>query len=234
MNKKLKSSQKGFGSVGIVILIVVIALIGAIGWHVYHTYQTTKKDSNNDAANISPAGTNPTSGWPQQCLASEGLCVKYPSAWTVGLLSSTGFTVTSPDNTAFVQVDLVGTYPSYTENVYVTSQAYTYSEGTKYKVFGGYIVSQQGTGPFYAVVLSGFGDPHAMKVNTTENILDSQFIDYAHKTSNGSLTGVLASIKLLPLNGVPTTNATSQESTTWLNSATAQTGQEILKSVTTN
>jgi hypothetical protein len=223
---KLQKNESGFSVVEIVLALVLVVIIVVVGWIVINNHNTAK-DSSNQANLTSAAGANPTSSWSTQCAASIGLCVKYPSTWKVSLLTDTSFTIGSPDNTAFVQVGEIGSIPSYTEEYHVTTQSHLYA-GDSLKVIGGYTVGATNNSPSYAVVLAGFGDPNGLKVGTQESVLVTQYFEYLHSGS-----GVNASAKLLPQNGVPT-NATPQESTTWLNSATAQTGLEILKSLTAN
>jgi hypothetical protein len=225
----MKNNQKGFGAIGIVLLIIVVAIVAVVGW-VVHRDSNAKNTASNIVANISPAGPNTTSSWKTECLSSFGLCIKHPSDWSLGLSSSSGFTLSSADNTAFVQVEAAPqtSTPSYrNEKFYTTTQDQVYTAGLPYKVLGGYTVGEVNNSPSYAIVTTGFGGL-ALKVNTAADIPTPPLFSYLH---NNSL--IDGAVKLLPVNGVPT-NATPQQSTMWLNSPTAQTGLQILKSITTS
>jgi hypothetical protein len=228
---KPNSDSSGFGAVELILIVFLVAIIVAVAWfiHVKNT-NTFKNESSNDAANISATGPDPTAGWLSRCVSSAGLCIKYPSTWSISLPSNTGFNVDSPDNTAFIQINEQGTVPGYTEKFYTTYQSYLYSGDKSFKVLGGYAEgtgSNPVTAPTYAVVLAGFGDPHPLKIGTSATLLDTHYFIYIHDSA-----GVSAYARLLPLD--VSTNATAKQSIDWLNSASTQTGVKILKSLTTS
>jgi hypothetical protein len=227
--KRLQTDEIGFGALGAILIVVIVVVIGAVGWLVYDNHKNVN-DSSNQASYTSAAGTHPTADWQSQCATAIYVCVKYPNTWKVGLLTPNGFTVTSPvgSSTAFVQIGQPANDAGYTEKMYITTQTHLYtSSSIQNKIIGGYTIGEVNNSPSYAVVGAGFGDPAILKVGTVQTVLTDQSFEYLHGN-----TALIAYAKLLPTS-LPT-NASSQESSTWLASAAAQTGLEILKSVTTN
>ncbi|HUD06300.1 MAG TPA: hypothetical protein VMR34_00265 [Candidatus Saccharimonadales bacterium] len=93
--KKLNNNDSGFSAVELILAIVILALIGTVGWLVYKNHHKTTSAS---AATVSTAKpvysstktttvTNPYTGWKSFCSSYGGLCLKYPSNWSLATKS---------------------------------------------------------------------------------------------------------------------------------------------------
>ncbi len=108
----MKSNQKGFSVVEILIVIVVVGLIGTVGWLVndrQKNNKSTETASNSNTATEQKETTkeevkavDPYNGWLTFCDDKAALCFKYPSDWTIDSEAGTSATVTSKEQKARV------------------------------------------------------------------------------------------------------------------------------------
>ncbi len=118
--KKISKNQKGFTVVEGLLIVLILVVIGGVGYMVYHNDHKTKTTSVSTTSATKPATsikttTNPYAGWQSFCSSYGGLCLKYPSNWT---LKTTSEAASATQNTDEADI----TSPS--DNVTVDYQPY--------------------------------------------------------------------------------------------------------------
>lgn len=84
-----KQNQRGFTAVEALIIIVVLAAIGVAGYFVAK-HADTKNTPTAITQSTQTASTtaNPYAGWKSYCSSVEGVCLKFPTNWTLTVGSS--------------------------------------------------------------------------------------------------------------------------------------------------
>lgn len=217
----MKSNQKGFSVVEILIVIVVVGLLGAAGWLVYDrqksktdTTQTTQQTS---VAKESEAKkeADPYANWKSQCDDKAGLCFKYPSDWKVEEATDTYISVVSPGTTARVAYQ-----PNYERDGGIREvtpvKLVNSTNFTGYSVAGTYSVYLDKPNVVYDLV-KGTVEENGFKVGQATKSLDNPRFDY-----NGATYKVF---------GTPTADfANETEAKAWFDSADGKTVLLIMQS----
>ncbi|MCL5113302.1 MAG: hypothetical protein M1554_02360 [Patescibacteria group bacterium] len=150
-----KEKQAGFSVVEIILILIIVILIGTVGWFVYKNYHNTIKTVTRakSTTTIPTQTTNQYAGWQSFCSNYGGLCIKYPTNWTLKLttepISTTQNTqkidITSPSDSVMVEyqpycVQLAGPPVGYwTDNILsVTSPMFTYNNFKIIKAISSY------------------------------------------------------------------------------------------------
>ena len=118
---RLKNNQQGFSAVEVVLVVIIIALIGTVGWLVYKNHHKSTTASTASTTTVPTTSTkstttttqpvNPYAGWQSFCSSYGGLCLKYPSNWTLKTTSEAASTtintqeadITSPSGNVTVE-----------------------------------------------------------------------------------------------------------------------------------
>ena len=104
---KISKNEKGFSAMEGLLAVLIIAVIGFGGYYVWHTQHNKKITAvtTNTSNKATPTAPNPYAGWKSFCATATGLCLQYPSSWT--LKQDTQYyevdTITSPSNQVDVQ-----------------------------------------------------------------------------------------------------------------------------------
>lgn len=243
MRKKL--DRKGFSITEVLLTIVVIAAVAACAWlawrHVHDKKQSSKtagsSQQSKSSTSSSPGSTTTDvyAGWKTYCDTTYKYCFKYPSGWTIQTTSATklgdegGAALISPDQTvqvaygnAFVKDGSVASFvPKTISKLTTANQDLT--------LVGGYVPSSGDNGlagnnlPVYEVIDSSVLGTYPLVVGQQGQFPSNErFSDQLAADSgfNGALTAK------------PTvTIETVAQSEAWLNSQSAQTAANVLKSL---
>jgi prepilin-type N-terminal cleavage/methylation domain-containing protein len=101
---KLRSDQKGFSAVEILLVLVIVGLIGVVGYMVYRNHNKTTDNTatsttkSSTSAQTKNTPTDPYAGW--QTYSDSHVSFKYPSGWQAGTgtdkYAAVSVTATSP------------------------------------------------------------------------------------------------------------------------------------------
>jgi hypothetical protein len=246
MPKQLKSN--GFGLVSAFIVIVVIAAIGLSGWAVYrHEHKTktvvatktvatskTNQTSSTKKTTTQPPA-NPYAGWKTYCDTLYHYCFQYPTTWQLSVnstaqsIGSLGqVTLLSPTKAVSIAYTNAFTKDSNSVNFMPTTISKLTAANQAVTLVGGYIPTSGDNGiagnniPEYLVVDSSFLTTYPLTIGqlgqfpSNPNFSDQYAADARY---NGSLVAKPAIV----INTVT-------QSETWLDSADAKTGVQILES----
>lgn len=244
---KISKNEKGFSVIELVLVLVIVVLIGAAGWLVYKNhYKTTiakpTATSNGSAAfsSTSSNSTNTYSGWKQYCDSVNRYCLKYPSNWKFSNNGSSGqayIGITNISGTLSVGYTNPNTDDGFPPTDFYTSLIYPLSgDSGDYTIIGGYWTSQINSSgqsveqPFYALIDSSYLKSSPLVVGQISKLSTNIFTNANASSTSGSSNASLT-VYSIPSNGE---FATSNESTSWLNSQDAQTALLILKSFSRN
>jgi len=95
----MKTNQKGFSVVEVLVVIIIVGLLGTVGWLVYDR-QKNKTDDTNTASQTTQQKTtttqttatvDPYAGWKTTTLQYEKITYQYPSSWVVEDQTSQSF-----------------------------------------------------------------------------------------------------------------------------------------------
>ena len=94
----MKSSQRGFSVVEIILTVVISSLIGVAGYMVYKNQD--KKTANSTSATVQPTKNetlDPYKDWQSFCDTRAKSCFKYPVGWNLAYGASINTQLNSPD-----------------------------------------------------------------------------------------------------------------------------------------
>lgn len=215
---KLRSDQKGFSTVEVVLVLLVVGLIGVVGFMVYKNNtktsdgKTTASTAKPDTSPETTQEADPYEDWQSYCDTRAKSCFKYPQGWNLLYGPSINTQLNSPDaklekfsdsdqkyptGQYGVQIHLGGIDSAYSTSIpssFTTKSIEPVSGNSQLKIVGGYDSSANIAS--YSIVDTAYIEKYGLAVGkTSQNVVNPSFINsptsssYAFFANDASLSG---------------------------------------------